>query len=108
MNKLSILIFDGSEKKSTFINRLINGLVKHGHKVTVAEFHSDKKNRITGATYINLGSERKKIKLIVSSGKLLFQTLFKASSYSRFSNLISGFVKFDINSNFFSTFDSIP
>jgi len=98
MNKLSILIFDGSEKKSTFINRLINGLVQRGHKVTVAEFHSDKKNRITGATYINLGSQRKKIKLIVNSGKLLLQTLFKTSSYSRFSNLISGFVKFDINS----------
>lgn len=98
MNKLSVLIFDGSEKKSTFINRLIKGLIQHGHKVTVAEFHSDKKNRIKGVSYINLGSERKKIKLIINSGKLLLQTLFKTSSYSRFSNLTSGFVKFDINS----------
>ena len=98
MDKLSILIFDGSEKKSTFINRLVKGLVKYDHKVTIAEFHSDKKNRIAGATYINLGSERKKINLIVNSGKLLLQTLFKASFYSRFSSLMLGFIKSDINS----------
>ena len=46
MDKLSILIFDGSEKKSTFVDRLIYGLVQRGHKVSIAEFHSDKINRV--------------------------------------------------------------
>jgi colanic acid/amylovoran biosynthesis glycosyltransferase len=96
MNKLSILIFDGSKKKATFINRLIKGLVEHGHKVTVAEFHSDKKNRITGATYINLGSERKKLSLVLESLILLIVTLFKRNFFRRFLRLVKGFLNLNI------------
>ena len=52
---MKIIIFDGSFKTTTFINRLIEGLANE-HEVFVLGFNENTKIKIAGVHYIGLGS----------------------------------------------------
>lgn len=52
---MKIIIFDGSFKTTTFVNRLIEGLV-HYHEIFVFGFNENTKHKIPDVKYIGLGS----------------------------------------------------
>ena len=66
---MKIVIFDGSFKTTTFINRLIKGLSLK-HEVFVLGFNENIKSKIAGVHYIGLGSNTSKLKFIFRSTKL--------------------------------------
>ena len=66
---MKIIIFDGSFKTTTFINRLIEGLVNE-HEVFVLGFNENTKIKIAGVHYIGLGSNTSIITFIIRSLKL--------------------------------------
>jgi colanic acid/amylovoran biosynthesis glycosyltransferase len=66
---MKIIIFDGSFKTTTFINRLIEGLVNE-HDVFVLGFNENTKIKIAGVHYIGLGSNTSIIKFIIRSLQL--------------------------------------
>ena len=66
---MKIIIFDGSFKTTTFINRLIEGLANE-HEVFVLGFNENTKIKIAGVHYIGLGSNTSIIKFIIRSLQL--------------------------------------
>ena len=66
---MKIVIFDGSFKTTTFINRLIEGLANE-HEVFVLGFNENTKIKIAGVHYIGLGSNTSIIKFIIRSLQL--------------------------------------
>ena len=66
---MKIIIFDGSFKTTTFINRLIEGLANE-HEVFVLGFNENTKFKIAGVYYIGLGSNTSIITFIIRSLQL--------------------------------------
>ena len=66
---MKIIIFDGSFKTTTFINRLIEGLANE-HEVFVLGFNENTKIKIAGVHYIGLGSNTYIITFIIRSLQL--------------------------------------
>ena len=66
---MKIVIFDGTFKTTTFINRLIEGLANE-HKVFVLGFNENTKTKIAGVHYIGLGSNTSTITFIIRSLQL--------------------------------------
>jgi colanic acid/amylovoran biosynthesis glycosyltransferase len=66
---MKIIIFDGSFKTTTFINRLIEGLANE-HEVFVLGFNENTKTKIAGVHYIGLGSNTSIITFIIRSLQL--------------------------------------
>jgi colanic acid/amylovoran biosynthesis glycosyltransferase len=66
---MKIIIFDGSFKTTTFINRLIEGLADE-HEVLVLGFNENTKTKIAGVHYIGLGSNTSIITFIIRSIQL--------------------------------------
>jgi colanic acid/amylovoran biosynthesis glycosyltransferase len=64
-----ILIFDGTFETTTFIRRLLQGLVKRGHQVVVIGFNLYNPNPVTGVQYYSLGSNQETRELITTSLK---------------------------------------
>ncbi len=94
---MKIVIFDGSFKTTTFINRLIEGL-KNEHEVFVLGFNENVNTKIAGVHYIGLGSNTSKITFIIRSiqfrgfnvvmqCKLFFQLLNKRKNAIRNENI---------------------
>jgi colanic acid/amylovoran biosynthesis glycosyltransferase len=63
---MKIVIFDGTFKTTTFINRLIKGLCLN-HEVFVLGFNESVKSKITGVHYVGLGSNTSKLTFILRS-----------------------------------------
>ena len=70
---LKIIIFDGSFKTTTFINRLALGLAKK-HKVFILGFNEEHKIKIPNVTYISLGSNQNYYRLAIVSLKYALKT----------------------------------
>ena len=66
---MKIIIFDGTFKTTTFINRLIKGLSLN-HEVFVLGFNESVKSKITGVHYVGLGSNTSILIFIFRSVKL--------------------------------------
>ena len=71
---MKVVIFDGSFKTTTFINRLIQGLVNQGVEVSVLGFNVENPQPIAGVHYQSLGSNQSKLKFIKTSLALAFQS----------------------------------
>lgn len=70
---LKIIIFDGSFKTTTFINRLIEGLVNE-YDVYVMGFNEELNTRLPKVNYVPLGSNQNYSRLVFVSFKYAFQT----------------------------------
>ena len=66
---MKIIIFDGTFKTTTFINRLIEGLANE-HEVFVLGFNETIKSKIIGVHYVGLGPNTSKLIFIFRSAKL--------------------------------------
>ena len=66
---MKIIIFDGTFKTTTFINRLIKGLSLN-HEVFVLGFNESVKSKITGVHYVGLGSNTSILIFVLRSVKL--------------------------------------
>ena len=66
---MKIIIFDGSFKTTTFINRLIEGLSIE-HEVFVIGFNEKVKSKIANINYVGLGSNDSKILFVKRSAQL--------------------------------------
>jgi colanic acid/amylovoran biosynthesis glycosyltransferase len=64
---MKIIIFDGSFKTTSFINRLIEGLVSNGVEVFVLGFNDELKQPVKGVKYVALGSSPSKWKFMWTS-----------------------------------------
>jgi colanic acid/amylovoran biosynthesis glycosyltransferase len=64
---MKLVIFDGSFNTTAFINRLIQGLVKHGVEVFVLGFNEELKEKIKDVNYVSLGSSQRSIKFALTS-----------------------------------------
>ncbi|MDC0467758.1 glycosyltransferase family 4 protein [Bacteroidia bacterium] len=73
---MKIVIFDGSFKTTTFINRLIEGLANE-HEIFVLGFNESVKLKITGVNYVGLGSDTSNLTLVLRSAMLRGINLIK-------------------------------
>ncbi len=80
---LKIIIFDGSFKTTTFINRLAKGLSQK-HEVFILGFSNTIKNKIPNVRYIDLGSSQHLINLLWQSKWLALKKLLKTGNFSSF------------------------
>ncbi|MCF6308039.1 MAG: glycosyltransferase family 4 protein [Flavobacteriaceae bacterium] len=80
---LKIIIFDGSFKTTTFINRLAKGLSKN-HEVFIVGFNNTLENKISKIKYIDLGSSQNLINLLWQSKWLATKRLFKTGNFKTF------------------------
>lgn len=64
--KLKIIIFDGSFKTRSFINRLAKGLAEK-HEVYILGFNEDLPNKLKNVHYVPLGSNQSKLRLVMTS-----------------------------------------
>jgi colanic acid/amylovoran biosynthesis glycosyltransferase len=80
---LKIIIFDGSFKTTTFINRLALGLSQN-HEVTILGFNNSVKKKLANVTYIDLGSSQKIFNLLLQSKLIAARLLFKTGSFKSF------------------------
>lgn len=71
---LKIIIFDGSFKTTSFINRLAKGLSKH-HQVYILGFNTELPSKLEGVKYVSLGSNQIKFRFFVTSLKYALQLL---------------------------------
>jgi len=74
---MKVVIFDGSFKTTTFINRLITGLSQSGVEVYVIGFNEEVKQKIRGVQYVGLGSNQSFYHFIKTSLVLGFSTSLK-------------------------------
>ncbi len=81
--KLKIIIFDGSFKTTTFINRLAKGLAQK-HQVSILGFNNAIKNKIPNVTYVDLGSSQHLINLLWQSKWLALKKLLITGNFSSF------------------------
>src|SRR5690606_12878205 len=70
---LKIIIFDGSFKTTPFINRMVKGLSSR-HEVYILGFNEKITQPITGISYVSLGSNQSKLKLIATTLSKLLQS----------------------------------
>jgi len=77
--QLKIIIFDGSFKTTTFINRLVLGLLKK-HKVYILGFNNKIIKKLPKAKYIDLGSSQNFFNLIWQTLRIALQVLLKNGS----------------------------
>ena len=80
---LKIIIFDGSFKTTTFINRLALGLSKN-HKVTILGFNNAVSKKLPNVTYFDLGSSQKVFNLVLQSKLIATRLLFKTGGFKSF------------------------
>ncbi len=80
---LKIIIFDGSFKTTTFINRLVKGLSER-HSITILGFNNVIKQKIPRVQYIDLGSTQNLFNLLWQSKWLATKRLFKKRSLKSF------------------------
>ncbi|PHS62069.1 MAG: colanic acid biosynthesis protein [Flavobacterium sp.] len=80
---LKIIIFDGSFKTTTFINRLAKGFSKN-HEVFIVGFNNTLENKISKIKYIDLGSSQNLINLLWQSKWLATKRLFKTGNFNSF------------------------
>ena len=73
---MKIIIFDGTFKTTTFINRLIKELSSK-HEVYILGFNESVKLKITGVHYIGLGSDTSNLTLVLRSAMLRGFNLIK-------------------------------
>ncbi|MBZ9779437.1 glycosyltransferase family 4 protein [Psychroflexus sp. CAK8W] len=66
---MKLIIFDGTFKTTTFINRLIQGLVNHDVEVYVLGFNEEVNEKLKGVHYVGLGSSQSRIKFAWTSLK---------------------------------------
>ena len=66
-DQLKIVIFDGSFQTTTFIRRLIKGLVTQGHQVYVLGFNLSNPSPVESVYYESLGSNQDKLELLTTS-----------------------------------------
>lgn len=78
---MKIILFDGTFKTTTFINRLAKGLSKN-HQVYIMGFNESLEFRIKNIHYIALGSNQSYWRLIIVSLKYAFQTKKGANVFS--------------------------
>jgi len=86
MNKpLKIVLFDGSFKTTSFINRLASGLSAN-HEVFILGFSNDRSTRLKNVNYVSLGSNNSKLDLLSTSFKFALRgSIAKlASTFSLF------------------------
>jgi len=81
--KLKIIIFDGSFKTTTFINRLVKGL-SINHEVYVLGFNNSIKKKLPKVHYIDLGSSQKIFNLTLQSKLIAVRLFFKIGSLTSF------------------------
>ena len=81
--QLKIIIFDGSFKTTTFINRLTKGLSQR-HEVFILGFSNTIKNKIPNVRYIDLGSSQHLFNLLWQSKWLALKKLLKTGNFSSF------------------------
>jgi len=63
---MKIVIFDGTFKTTTFINRLVAGLTIK-HEVFIIGFNGQLTNKLQNVTYVSLGSNSSKLKFLKTS-----------------------------------------
>ena len=73
---MKIIIFDGTFKTTTFINRLIKELSSK-HEIYILGFNESVKLKITGVHYIGLGSDTSNLTLVLRSAMLRGFNLIK-------------------------------
>lgn len=83
---LKIVLFDGSFKTTTFINRLAEGLAKN-HQVYIFGFNEELENKIEGIRYIALGSNQNKFRFLQTT---LIRHLQSGKIRELIKNLTSG------------------
>lgn len=86
---LKIIIFDGSFKTTTFINRLIEGLSER-HEVYVLGFNEEISQKIKNVQYVALGSNQNKLRFV---GTSLYWAIRSGSSkiiFPSLKNLLQG------------------
>lgn len=79
---MKIVIFDGTFNTTTFINRLVKGLIDNNHTIYVLAYNECLKNKITGVNYIPLGSNTD-----------FFRFLIVSFSYSLKSGKVLNYIK---------------
>jgi colanic acid/amylovoran biosynthesis glycosyltransferase len=84
---MKIIIFDGSFKTTSFINRLIQGLVSKGVEVYVLGFNDELKQPLKEVKYVALGSSANKLKFMWTS---LNWGLKSKLLLNKIKNLVSG------------------
>lgn len=77
MNKLKIIIFEGSLQPPVFINRLMDGLAKEGHDIYLLHFGTTSISPQKNLHYISLGSSKNNFHLILQSLRYAYETGIK-------------------------------
>ncbi len=77
MNKLKIIIFEGSLQPPVFINRLMDGLAKEGHDIYLLHFGTTSISPQKNLHYISLGSSKNNFHLIFQSLRNAYETGIK-------------------------------
>ncbi len=75
---LKIIIFDGSLRATTFINRLAKGLAVN-HRVYIVGFEKSIVDKVPGVIYKSLGSSESLLHLLSTSFLISFKTLFQGN-----------------------------
>ncbi|GAA4290551.1 glycosyltransferase family 4 protein [Aestuariibaculum suncheonense] len=86
----NIVIFDGSFETTAFIRRLMQGLVKQGHQMTVLGFNTNNPDPVEGVCYRSLGSNQSKRALITTSLGLVFKPFGLARIFKTIWLIIQG------------------
>ena len=89
---LKIIIFDGSFKTTTFINRLALGLSKK-HEVFIIGFNNEVNHKIPNIKYVDLGSSASVFNLLLQSKCLATKLLFKTGNFKRFFKTLKNIFK---------------
>ena len=66
MKKIKIIIFDGTFKTTTFINRLALGL-SESHDVYIIGFNENLTHKLQNVSYVSLGSNNSKFRFLKTS-----------------------------------------
>ncbi|WP_240607671.1 glycosyltransferase family 4 protein [Marixanthomonas spongiae] len=88
--KLHITLFDGSFKTTPFINRLVKGLIAHGHRISIIGFNEHNPNPVPNVTYQALGSNASKLKLVLTSIQLALRSKNIGTIATTFKLIING------------------
>ena len=101
---MKIIIFDGTFKTTTFINRLAEGLAAK-HHIYILGFNEAVHNKLKNVTYIGLGSNSSKILFVKRSVQLRGWNLVK--QFQLLISLLIGKKKIIINQNIQLAIDKI-
>lgn len=92
--RFKILIFDGTLKTTSFINRLIKGLASH-HDIYVVGFDTKVTEKIKGVTYVSVGSASASIQLVLRSMLFACKALFLKGNSSTFFKIVTALFQFN-------------